>query len=98
MSVPLQVTPLTRDDIRRAERYFETRRTGLGTEFVDEVLATLEKVGEMPLGYGEVGKGVRAVGLRRFGYVAYYRFDGTIAEVVAILHGGRQQGAWESRI
>lgn len=97
MSVPVQITPSARDDIRQGEQYFEGRQPGLGVEFVDEVLATFDRIGDMPLGYGEVAEGVRAVGLRRFGYVAYYRFDGTVAEVLAVLHGGRAPEVLQSR-
>jgi toxin ParE1/3/4 len=97
MSVPVRVTPAARDDIRYGERYFEGRRAWLGGEFVEEVLAILGRIGDMPLGYGELGDGVRAVGLRRFGYVVYYRSDGTAAEVVAVRHGGRSPEAWQAR-
>ena len=98
MSVPVRVTPPTRDDIRQGERYFEGRQVGLGTAFVDEVPATLGRIGDHPLGYGEVGEGVRTAGVRRFGYVAYYRVDGIGAEVVAVLHGGRRPGLWRGRV
>ncbi len=67
MSVPVRTTPAARDDIREGEGYFEGRRAGLGAEFVDEVLATLDRIADTPLAYGEVGSGVRAVGLQRFG-------------------------------
>ena len=97
MSVPVRATPSARDDIRQGERYFEGRRAGLGAEFVDEVLATFDQIGDMPLGYGVVGEGVRAVGLRRFGYVVYYRSDGSAVEVVAVLHGGRPPEVWQAR-
>ncbi len=98
MSVLVHVTPLAGDDIRQGERYFERQQAGLGDEFVDEVLATLDQIGKMPLGYGEVAEGVRAVGLRRFGYVVFYRSDGAAAEAVAVLHGGRSPAAWQARI
>lgn len=97
MSVPVRVTPAARDDVRQGEHYFERRRAGLGAAFVDEVLATLGRIGDMPLGYGEVGDGVRAAGLRRFGYVVYYRSDGSAAEVLAVLHGGQPPAAWQAR-
>jgi len=90
VSVSVHVTPLARDD-------FDGLRDGLGEEFVDEVLATLVRVGEMPQGYGEIGEGIRAVGLRRFGFVVYYRSDGANAEVVAVLHGARSPAIWRSR-
>ena len=97
MSVPVTVTPAARDDIRHGERYFEGRTAGLGEDFVDEVLAALGRVGVMPLDYGEVDDGVRARGLRRFGYVVYYRSDETTAEILAVRMGdgrhksGRQE-------
>ena len=97
MSVPVRVTPAARNDIRQGERYFEGQRVGLGAEFVDEALVTFDRIGDMPLGYGEVGEGVRAVGLRRFGYVVYYRSDGTEAEILAVLHGGRSPEVWQAR-
>ena len=65
---------------------------------MDEVLATFDRIGEMPLGYGEIEDGVRALGLRRFGYVVYYRSNGMEAEVVAVLHGGRRPEIWHSRV
>jgi toxin ParE1/3/4 len=98
VSVPVTVTPAARDDIRHGEHFFEGRVAGLGEEFVDEVLATFDRIGDMPLGYGEAEEGVRAVGLRRFGYVVYYRSDGANAEILAVLHGGRQPAAWQARI
>ena len=98
MSVPVHVTPAARDDIHRGRNYFESRDPGLGEEFVDEVLATLDRIGDMPLGYGEIEDGVRAVGLRRFGYVVFYRTDGTEAEALAILHGGRSPDMWRGRV
>ena len=97
MTVPVKVTPLARQDVRFGEAYFESKRNGLGTEFVDEVLETLHRIGDLPLGFGEVGNGVRAAGLRRFGYIMYYRSDGTQAEVMAVLHGARNPGIWQSR-
>ena len=97
MNVPVRVTPSARDDIRQGEQYFDARRAGLGAVFVDEVLATFDRIGDMPLGYAEVEDEVRAVGLRRFGYVVYYRSSGMEAEVVAVLHGGRRPEIWQSR-
>ncbi len=98
MSVAVRVTPTARDDVRHGEQYFEGRRVGLGNAFVDEVLATLSRISDMPLSYGEVSDGVRAVGLRRFGYVLYYRSDGLRTEVLAVLHGGQPPEVWLGRV
>lgn len=98
MSVPVRVTPAARGDILQAEQYFEGRRVGSGDEFVDEFLATVARIAAMPLGYGEVDPGVRAAPLGRFGYIAYYQTDGTEAEVIAVLHGGRSPAVWQGRV
>ena len=97
MSVPVRATPDARDDIRQAEQYFESRRSGLGGEFVDAALQLLDQLGEMPLMYGEVDPGIRAAGLRRFGYVVYYRVKDDGVEVLAVLHGARSPRAWQDR-
>ncbi len=98
MSVPVRVSPDARTDIRAAVRYFNRQQAGLGRRFADAVLAALDRIADMPLGYGEVGLGVRAAGVRRFGYVVYYRTDGSRAEVLAVLHGARSPDAWQDRV
>ncbi len=97
MSVPVRITPAARSDLLRAEEYFDNVRAGLGDEFIDEAFATFDRIGDMPLAYGEVDHGVRAVGVRRFGYIVYYRSDGLSAEVLAVLHGSRSPETWQSR-
>ncbi|MGL6097251.1 MAG: type II toxin-antitoxin system RelE/ParE family toxin [Fimbriiglobus sp.] len=89
--MPVRVTP----DARTAIRYFNRQQVGLGRRFAD---AVLDRIADMPLGYGEVGLGVRAAGVRRFGYVVYYRTDGSRAEVLAVLHRARSPDAWQDRV
>lgn len=55
------VTPEAKDDAGQGEAFFNSRRDGLGSEFVDEVLATLERIKLTPEGFGEVAPGVRAL-------------------------------------
>ncbi len=52
----------------------------------------------MPEAYGEVWPGVRAAGVKRFGYVVYYRIKPGKVEVLAVLHGGRDPQVWQDRI
>lgn len=97
MSLPVVVRPAARRDIREAQRWFETCRQGLGSEFVAEVLVVLERMGEMPELYGVVWQEIRAAGVRRFGYVVYYRVLVKRVEVLAVMHGGRDAGEWQGR-
>jgi toxin ParE1/3/4 len=94
---PVVVTPEAKDDTRHGEAFFDSRRDRLGSEFVDEVLATLERIKLTPEGFGEVVPGVRALALHRFGYVVYYRVLSEYVEVLAILHGARHPDLWKSR-
>ena len=98
MKMPVTVSPEATDDIEQAEAYFANLRAGLGAQFEDEVFRTLNKIGDMPLGFGIVSDGVRALGLRRFGYVVYYRTDGTVTEVLAVIHGSQPPEVWQSRL
>jgi plasmid stabilization system protein ParE len=97
VSVRVRATPQARDDIAAGRQFFDSRQAGLGTQFVREVRATFVRIGHLPLGYAEVGDGVRAVATRRFGYVVYYRSDGRSAEVLAVLHGSRPPETWQGR-
>lgn len=97
MSVPVAVLPEARQDILDGRAFFEWKRAGSGAKFAAEVLMALDRIGAMPEMFGEVDPGVRAAGVRRFGYVVYYRVMPSGVEVIAVLHGGRNPGVWQSR-
>jgi toxin ParE1/3/4 len=89
VSVLAAVLPEARQDVLDGRTFFEGRRPGSGRAFAAEVPAALDRIGDMPELYGEVWSGVRAAGVKRFGYVVYYRIKPGEVEVVAVLHGGR---------
>src|SRR5438105_101211 len=95
VSVPVAVLPEARNDIVDGREFFEQCRSGLGTAFAVEVLGALDRIGRMPEMYGEISPGVRAGGIRRFGYVVYYRVGPGGVEVLAVLHGGRDPKLWQ---
>lgn len=95
--MPVAVLPEARQDILDGRAFFERSRSGSGTAFAAEVLAVLDRIAAMPEMYGEVGPGVRAAGVRRFGYVVYYRVGRSEVEVIAVLHGGRDPSVWQGR-
>lgn len=97
MSSPVEVFPEARQDIFDGRAFFESRRPGLGEAFVNEVLDALDRIATHPEMYGEVGPGVRAAGVRQFGYVVHYRVGPVGVEVIAVLHGGRDPAVWQGR-
>jgi plasmid stabilization system protein ParE len=97
VSVPVTVLPEARQDILDGRDFFERGRPGAGAAFAAEVLAVLDRIADQPELYGEVSPGVRAAGVRRFGYVVYYRVGPGGVEVIAVLHGGRDPSVWQGR-
>ncbi len=97
MSLRVTVLPEARQDILTGRTFFERQRAGLGRTFASAVLAVLNQIGAFPEMYAEVGPGVRAAGVRRFGYVVYYRLGRDGVEVLAVLHGGRDPNVWQGR-
>lgn len=98
MSLPVELLPSAQQDLIDGQTWFDGRRPGLGQEFVIDVLDRLEQIGSMPGLYGEVASGIRGAGVKRFGYVIYYRVLPDVVEVLAILHGSRDPRGWQSRI
>ena len=98
MTKSVVITSEAKDDTRQGEAFFNSRRDRLGSEFVDEVLVTLDRIKLTPKGFGEVVPGVRALALHRFSYVVYYRVLPKYVEVLGILHGSRHPELWKARV
>ena len=84
MSVPVVLLPEAHRDVTEARDYFEA--------------AVLDRVAVLPELYGELQPGVRAAGVRKFGYVVYYRVTPGGVEVLAVLRGSRDPAVWQSRV
>lgn len=98
MSRVIRLEPEAREDALAARRFFEGCQVGLGLKFSRELFQSLDRIGDYPEMYGEVWPAVRAVGIRRFGYVIYYAIRPTEIDIIAILHGSRDPGEWQRRI
>ena len=74
-----------------------TSRAGRGDQLLDEVRRVLDLIEQNPGLYGEVSDGIRAVPLRRFPYIIYYREDPTEVVVIAVRHGHEDPSVWQGR-
>jgi hypothetical protein len=86
-----------RDEINNAHDWYEQRRLGLGSEFLDEVERVLTDITANPARYGFVGADVRAGLLTRFPYAVYYPVLADRIRVLAVYHGSRDPSGWQSR-
>ena len=73
-------------DIRRAAKWYEYQREGLGKEFVAEVDAAIARIQANPEQYEVVHREIRHAILRRFPYGIFYRIQTVKIGVSAVLH------------
>jgi plasmid stabilization system protein ParE len=84
-------------EIEAAFEWYENERPGLGVEFLDELRATFNRIGDGPLKYRKLRAGIRRALLRRFPYAIYFAIDVEIVVVVAVLHASRDPAQWQRR-
>ncbi len=72
-----------------AYSWYEEQRTGLGEDFLNELLALEVRVVESPSAWPHVHEAVRRCLMRRFPYGLYYRVLEDRIEVLAVYHGRR---------
>jgi plasmid stabilization system protein ParE len=95
---PIQIEPKAAEDSERAAVWYESQRLDLGTEFVLELDAAIERAAENPEAYEQIYRSIRRVLMRRFPYSVYFRYVDSAVRVIAVLHQGGEPEAWQSRI
>ena len=73
MKYELLIRGRAKRDVRRATKWYERQRVGLGTEFIVEVDAALQRIAGNPEQYEVVHREIRHCVLRRFPYGVFYR-------------------------
>jgi plasmid stabilization system protein ParE len=84
-------------DITLAASWYEEQREGLGQEFLDEFLATLQNIAEHPRAYPVLHRDVRRALMRRFPPGVFFQTTPSDIVVVAVFHGGRHPRGWRRR-
>jgi plasmid stabilization system protein ParE len=80
-----------------AAAYYESQRTGLGSEFVEELDRTAGRILEFPNAWSPSSRNTRACQMKRFPYSMIYRnYDDEIV-VIALQHHSRDPRRWEDR-
>ena len=86
-------------DIAESAMWYESRESGLGNEFVNEVRDAIRRISARPLSYLRIRKdpAVHRSLVRRFPYRVFFilRIDAIV--VFAILHGARHDRHWRKR-
>lgn len=86
--------------MRAARRYDETQRPGLGSEFLDEVQAAIQRIETNPESCQiiDVDEDIRPCQTRRFPYGVIDRYRDEEIVIVAISHSRRDPDHWKDRL
>lgn len=77
-------------------RWYESRRPGLGAEFVDALDGMVSRLAENPDAFPKVRNETRRAVLHRFPYAVYFR-PADDAIIVLAVHGRQNPTRWRQR-
>jgi toxin ParE1/3/4 len=101
--VRLELHPEARAELRSAALWYDERRPGLGDEFIAELSAALDRIGNAPEAYpawpGTRARDplIRKTTVQRFPYVIAFEKHKRHLLVLAVAHAKRRPLYWLSR-
>jgi len=98
VSRSLIVLPLAQQDLISSHDYLNQVRRGLGQQFDKRIREAFNRIEYVPELYAKVWKDVRAVRIKQFRHVIYYVILDDRIEVLAVLHGARDESTWKERV
>jgi plasmid stabilization system protein ParE len=91
------VRPLAEADVREAAFWYESKREGLGAEFILELDALYERIAQNPRQFPAIEEETHRALLRRFPYAVYFVIGADTPVIIAVLHQHRKPDAWRER-
>jgi plasmid stabilization system protein ParE len=98
MAVELVVAPEAEIDLAEAYVWYESRRTGLGEEFLSSIDACMASIRRQPSMYPVVYEAYRRALIRRFPYAVFFEWAEATVVVYAIFHTSRDPEKWRQRL
>ena len=98
MAAKLILAPEVQQDLAEASAWYESRRTGLGDEFLDCLDACIAAILRMPEMQAVVHKQYRRALIRRFPYAVFYECKEHTVTVYAVFHAARDPAKWRHRL
>ncbi|MGH8278028.1 MAG: type II toxin-antitoxin system RelE/ParE family toxin [Gammaproteobacteria bacterium] len=97
MTLPVRFHRAARAEFIDAAVWYESKRPGLGDEFIAEIERCVTLIAAQPQLYAEVHNRIRRLTARRFPYSIYFRPEAQRIVVLAIFHGSRDPMIWQRR-
>lgn len=97
MSHKIYLRPEAETDVEAAAVWYEKQREGLGQDFLDDILSSLETISENPNLYPVIHRHTHRAVVHRFPFGIYCRVEKSSVVVVAVMHGSRHPQRWKER-
>ena len=78
--------------------FYDSASSGLGHDFLDDVLQAIDRLREYPQTGQAIAPGISRMLLHRFPFSVVYAVEPNLILVIAIAHHGRRPRYWKSRI
>lgn len=100
MTFAVVVRPEVDADLREAEAWYEQQEPGLGRKFLQDVVATIDRLLQNPFLYfvRYRRQQVRWAYARKFPYRVIFSVIGDTVVVYAVIHRARHDRNWKARI
>ncbi len=97
MSLPIVFRHIARREIDDSVAWYESERSGVGTEFASEIASLLARIADNPKQFRKVRGDVRRAVLRRFPYTIHFLLESNRIVVLAVFHAKRNPKRLDDR-
>jgi plasmid stabilization system protein ParE len=87
-----------KDELNEAIAYYEAQREGLGEEFAQEIINTVQRILDHPKAWSNLSGNIRRCRTNPFPYGVVYQIRGDDILIVAIMHLHPRPGYWKDRL
>jgi toxin ParE1/3/4 len=98
MAAELITAPEAEQDIAEAYAWYESRRVGLGEEFLSCIDACIQAICRTPKMHAIVYENYRRALLRRFPYAVFYECDQSAVTIYCVFHTSQDPEKWRERL
>jgi toxin ParE2 len=96
--VKVRVLEVAQQELDEAISYYDGQVAGLGSAFMLEIVAAIERIRKFPGAWHPLGENVRRCRLRRFPYGLIYHADDAGILLIAVAHAHRRPDYWRERL
>lgn len=97
MNIPVTFHRAASAEIIEASVWYESKRVGLGAEFIAEIDRCVSLTSKHALQFAFIHEDIRRVVANRFPYSVYFRAEKGRIVVLAVFHSSKNPAIWQTR-